>query len=1525
MSQVDSITSQLYALSGQKPPTQATTSDSITNDLQQLSQTLPHEDATAREQSHQMEYQQNQDQVAQQQQAAQDQATAAGQGAFTNFLKAGANATMKVAKFGERIGNAVYGDTPGDFSGTPSVQNTPDFAVRPGVSGEIGNFAGNIIGGLPGMVASTGQQYDESVQARKNAGENITPTQAVTGLLANEAPNLAMMVSPAAMIEKPLGLGGIAANAAGNMVQRGALGAGGQMVANAANGQPLMQDTGSAGLSNAVLGGIEDSTKLPKQLQTVRKAANEVKPPETLTGMQPAAHQAEPFQGKTDTITQQLQSLAAAAPEGQTKQPLPNPISKDIGSTVQNIGTSPMGGVHSYVGTDESGNHGYEDSGGRWRTTVSPSGEAATTRQDSRPITPELKTEHEHEIWSLEQDAKKDAATRGQERLPTSLSDMMQTAQKQPLPNDELRASAADYAAKQNRPYNPPSDREAVNPEEGKKIADAYEKMQHNPNDPAVKQSYDALKAETLDQYNHLKAAGYNFNFEPDASKINLNDVHDQIANKNLSVWSGSGDMPADHPLMQEVPGQPGLKYNDIFRAVHDVYGHGKEGLGFDAEGEHNAWRQHAAMYSPEAQEALKTETRGQNSWVNYGPHGEANRANPGQETFPPQKAGLLPETQGNQEPSVLQRVLNKGKEFLGSESGSSSSEHSFVHQTLLPAMKGVAKALHLDDLGSYAKRLVRSTPQSLRTNDDIRAAIGDSVAKAHALAATIEPHAQMLDDWDIRKQAQWLDQSDNGVSPDPRLQPAADAIQAIRKQAAELGKKLGIDNLDAEGLGFSHNLVPDEKAEQSPTGGNSLAGSNSRLMKQRLTAEEAYTTPGMKSRTGNVLRDQTVSMMQLFHNLHLREEMQAHEDNGIAQWVPDGQSPDKDHPTQVKDPILGRDTREAALPNHVMAQAQQIAEDKGYHASQQFVEQQLRGNDVKYVRHGTDVPEGYHGTGVKVKGNMFTDDDTAGHFDARQKLPPSKGFFGMMQGLARAATIAKYTLSGLHAVNGLRIGFTQALKEATSFAKAGNMGQAKESLLDALQGGTRRARQFKNELRTNPDAAAEGTAGRIALRTNVGSTEHILLPQKKIWQPMFDSFKNGNPIAVAGNAIKGTSDLFHQATFRDVLGNVALGRALARAEVLGDKNMAEDIIQRHANGAVDRVSQLLGHSLSHSEANRDSIGRRVASTFIPASHYYEGLLRLGAGAITGDKESMALVASHITGRALLGIATGLAVSTLMGHPHVPHTVDDLLDGPQIGPPDEDGNVPRLRDGDPLGRAYRMFRPLVKGDVSGVGKEMAATVNPLVSGSWDVIQNKDWQGNQVRPDDASYAGNFLRGAGHIGEGMLPISVNQLMTGGSGDTSLANKATSLTGQRVAHTQSSDAMQDAYDTLDKVERGGRNLAAQNLHENEGKWVAQARSGDKAGAIAAMKADASVSPETIKSVMRRAAEKPGIPGLVTDTQFTPADLTRFWGKMTDQEKAEAKDPILKRINSATDKDGISLQERREWNELRQELSNG
>jgi len=230
------------------------------------------------------------------------------------------------------------------------------------------------------------------------------------------------------------------------------------------------------------------------------------------------------------------------------------------------------------------------------------------------------------------------------------------SAQTELNPHPELTQLAQSYMQQAGLPYQPPIDFAQVDPGRAKSIAEEYQRMQHNPSDPSVQASYAAMIHETQAQYNHLKKGGYRFEFYPETHDPYPNSPHEAIRdlyqNRHLYVYptsSGYGmdEDPQDHPLLEDSGeiwnGKP-VTHNDLFRAVHDTFGHGKAGVGFRANGEENAWRQHSAMYSPLARPAMTSETRGQNSWVNFGPYGEHNQvANQGETVYAPQKAGLMP------------------------------------------------------------------------------------------------------------------------------------------------------------------------------------------------------------------------------------------------------------------------------------------------------------------------------------------------------------------------------------------------------------------------------------------------------------------------------------------------------------------------------------------------------------------------------------------------------------------------------------------------------------------------------------------------------------------------------------------------------------------------------------------------------------------------------------------------------------------------------------------------------------------
>jgi hypothetical protein len=221
-------------------------------------------------------------------------------------------------------------------------------------------------------------------------------------------------------------------------------------------------------------------------------------------------------------------------------------------------------------------------------------------------------------------------------------------------PNGKARASAAAYAKSAGIPYKPLDEYRYLDPKAAKAVGDAYEEMKHDPTNPKVAKSYDAFKAETLAQYKQMVKSGVKVDLDPSYPYKNPREMHEDVRqNNHMSIYpteegfGTAGAPPSDHPLLEKAPVKIGGKdatYNDLFRAVHDYYGHAAEGNGFRANGEYNAWRAHRQMYSPEARGAMDAETLGQNSWVNSGPPGALNKGASSADTiYADQKAGLLP------------------------------------------------------------------------------------------------------------------------------------------------------------------------------------------------------------------------------------------------------------------------------------------------------------------------------------------------------------------------------------------------------------------------------------------------------------------------------------------------------------------------------------------------------------------------------------------------------------------------------------------------------------------------------------------------------------------------------------------------------------------------------------------------------------------------------------------------------------------------------------------------------------------
>jgi hypothetical protein len=164
-----------------------------------------------------------------------------------------------------------------------------------------------------------------------------------------------------------------------------------------------------------------------------------------------------------------------------------------------------------------------------------------------------------------------------------------------------------------------------------KMMAKAYEKIPAKSKQEDVIKSYDALFRDTINQYKFIVSKGLNVEKyegegEPYANSQEMLD--DLKNNNNLKFLPNKGAFgQGEASDIENMALQPsGMKLKDgyeltnseVFRVVHDYFGHGILGNQFGAIGEENATLQHLDLYSQEAVPAVIFQTRGQNSWVNF-------------------------------------------------------------------------------------------------------------------------------------------------------------------------------------------------------------------------------------------------------------------------------------------------------------------------------------------------------------------------------------------------------------------------------------------------------------------------------------------------------------------------------------------------------------------------------------------------------------------------------------------------------------------------------------------------------------------------------------------------------------------------------------------------------------------------------------------------------------------------------------------------------------------------------------------
>lgn len=198
-------------------------------------------------------------------------------------------------------------------------------------------------------------------------------------------------------------------------------------------------------------------------------------------------------------------------------------------------------------------------------------------------------------------------------------------------PNKLAQRVAHKYARAVGFPPVQPTPYVPVNEAVAREIAYYYDRTPDQSRDPYVRRAYNALVREVAAQFRLvkriIKLTPHGDGFQPYADSSQMMD--DILRNRHLWVYTGG----ETHKLLNR-------KQNWMFRAIHDFFGHAAQGLSFGPRGEENAWIEHSKLFSPMARLALTTETRGQNSWVNYGPY--SNRP-PAERPYAKQKAMILP------------------------------------------------------------------------------------------------------------------------------------------------------------------------------------------------------------------------------------------------------------------------------------------------------------------------------------------------------------------------------------------------------------------------------------------------------------------------------------------------------------------------------------------------------------------------------------------------------------------------------------------------------------------------------------------------------------------------------------------------------------------------------------------------------------------------------------------------------------------------------------------------------------------
>lgn len=194
------------------------------------------------------------------------------------------------------------------------------------------------------------------------------------------------------------------------------------------------------------------------------------------------------------------------------------------------------------------------------------------------------------------------------------------------------------------------------------RVADAYESGTHDPANPLVRESYRCFTDTTVRQFkravedDRIRVLPWLHDGQP---YRNSEELFDDITRRRRIYYFRGGELPPNHPLAEIAPitasDDTPMNHNEVFRVVHDYFGHAVGHYQFGPLGEELAFRSHRRTYPKPAMLALANETRFQAMWTNFGPHmrtreGTMLRPEDGgyialhRRPYPAQKACIMPD-----------------------------------------------------------------------------------------------------------------------------------------------------------------------------------------------------------------------------------------------------------------------------------------------------------------------------------------------------------------------------------------------------------------------------------------------------------------------------------------------------------------------------------------------------------------------------------------------------------------------------------------------------------------------------------------------------------------------------------------------------------------------------------------------------------------------------------------------------------------------------------------------------------------